>query len=119
MHHDHINKITDVMMQAAQTPGKGMTPGNPEVNTGGVGKVGSMAERYKNINFLGGFYKGKEAWGLESWNINEIDINAPQFMHMQQVVRATCGDKVGVGALEQYIVGPHTRYGMKGFLDPL
>ena len=66
-----------------------------------------------------GFYKGEEAHTLESWNINDIDINAPQFMHVQHVVRATCGDKVGIGALEQHIVGPHTRYGMKGFLDPL
>ena len=65
------------------------------------------------------FYKGEEAHTLVSWNINDIDINAPQFMHVQHVVRATCGDKVGIGALEQHIVGPHTRYGMKGFLDPL
>ncbi len=73
---------------------------------------------YNHPEWGHGFYKGKEAWTLESWNINEIDLNAPQFMHMQQVVRVTCGDKVGVGALEQYIVGPHDGYGLTGFLDP-
>ncbi|HZU64295.1 MAG TPA: hypothetical protein VFF98_11470 [Novosphingobium sp.] len=74
---------------------------------------------YNHPEWGHGFYKGEEAHTLESWNIHEIDLNAPRFMHVQQVVRATCGDEVGVGALEQYIVGPHARYGMTGFLDPL
>ena len=74
---------------------------------------------YNHPEWGHGFYKGEEAWTLEQWNNNNIDVNLPQFLHVQQVVRATCGDKVGVGALEQYITGPHARYGMTGFLDPL
>ena len=56
MHHEHISKVPDSMMKAAKTPGQGITPGNPDLNAGGVGKVGSMAERYKNNNFAGGLY---------------------------------------------------------------
>ncbi len=74
---------------------------------------------YNHPTWGHGFYKGEEAHTLESWNINDLDVNLPQYLHVQHVVRATCGDKVGVGALEQYITGPHTRYGMKGFLDPM
>jgi len=73
---------------------------------------------YNHPEWGHGFYKGEEAYALESWNINDLDVNLPQYLHMQHVVRATCGDKVGVGALEQYITGPHTRYGLTGFLDP-
>ena len=54
MHPANINKVTDAMIQGAQTPGQGVTPGNSGVNTGGVGKLGSMAERYKNNNFASG-----------------------------------------------------------------
>jgi hypothetical protein len=50
--------------------------------------------------------------------VNDLDLLAPQYQHVQHVVRATCGDKVGVGAFEQYITGPHDRYGLTGFLDP-
>ena len=38
--------------------------------------------------------------------------------HLQQVVRATCGDQVGIGVLEQIAFGPHPRYGFKELLDP-
>jgi hypothetical protein len=74
---------------------------------------------YNHPEWGHGFYKGEEAWTLETWNVNDLDLNAPRHLHVQHVVRATCGDRVGVGALEQYITGPHQRYGMKGFLDPL
>lgn len=74
---------------------------------------------YNHPEWGHGFYKGEEAFTLEHWNVNDLDVNLPQYLHVQHVVRATCGDKVGVGALEQYITGPHTRYGMTGFLDPL
>ena len=38
--------------------------------------------------------------------------------HIQQVVRATCGDQVGIGVLEQIAFGPHARYGFTELLDP-
>ena len=38
--------------------------------------------------------------------------------HIQQVVRARCGDEEGIGVLEQIHLGPHKRYGFKDFLGP-
>jgi hypothetical protein len=34
------------------------------------------------------------------------------------VVRATCGDRTGIGVLEQVVIGPYPRYGFNEFLDP-
>ena len=73
---------------------------------------------YNHPEWGHGFFKGETAHTLESWNINELDLNLPRHLHVQHVVRATCGDRVGVGAFEQYITGPHGRYGLTGFLDP-
>lgn len=73
---------------------------------------------YNHPEWGHGFFKGEEAYALERWRVDELDLNAPRNLHVQHVVRATCGDRVGVGALEQYITGPHTRYGLTGFLDP-
>jgi hypothetical protein len=56
MHPEHINKVSDTMMQTAKTPGQGTTPGNPDLNAGGIGKAGSMTERYKDNNFASGLY---------------------------------------------------------------
>ena len=50
------------MMHAAKTLGQVTTPGQQEVDDYGVGKTGSMAERFKNVNFLSGFYKSKEKY---------------------------------------------------------
>jgi hypothetical protein len=38
--------------------------------------------------------------------------------HIQQVVRATSGDRQGIGVLEQICFGPHARYGFTELLDP-
>lgn len=65
-----------------------------------------------------GFYKGEEAIMSESWNVNDLDPLAMQHQHCQTVVRATSGDAIGHGVLEQSIIGPHHRYGFKEELDP-
>ena len=38
-------------------------------------------------------------------------------MHTQTVVRATMGDRQGVGVLEQLCLGPHATYGFESLLD--
>ena len=50
------------MMHAAKTPGQVTTPGQQEVDEYGVGKTGTMAERFKNVPFLSGFCKSKEEY---------------------------------------------------------
>ena len=56
--------------------------------------------------------------GRESIALDEFDPLAPSSMHIQNVVRATWGDRVGIGVLEQATFGPHTPTGLTGFLDP-
>ncbi len=62
--------------------------------------------------------KGELAIGGESWKCDEVDEMAFDNQHIQQVVRARCGDEEGVGVLEQICFGPHARYGFKEPLDP-
>jgi hypothetical protein len=57
-------------------------------------------------------------WGHGQWKGEDVDdLDLPN-QHIQQVVRARCGDQLGIGALEQIHLGPHARYGFKQFLDP-
>lgn len=65
-----------------------------------------------------GMWKGELAIGGESWKDEELDPMAPENQHIQQVVRATSGDRVGHGVLEQIAFGPHARYGFTELLDP-
>jgi hypothetical protein len=79
--------------------------------------------RMKGIGYMHpewghGMWKGELAIGGESWKTDELDPMAWENQHIQQVVRATSGDKVGVGVFEQICFGPHARYGFKEFLDP-
>lgn len=68
---------------------------------------------YSHPTWDHGMWKGEEAWASEHWNVNDIDKTAVHFQHAQQVIRATHGDEVGYGVLEQAIHGPHHRYGFK------
>jgi len=49
---------------------------------------------------------------------DDLDPMAFENQHLQQVVRATSGDQVGIGVLEQIAFGPHARYGFTELLDP-
>jgi hypothetical protein len=64
-----------------------------------------------------GRWKGELAIGGESWKTADVDPNALENQHIQQVVRARCGDREGIGVLEQICFGPHARYGFSEFLD--
>ena len=50
------------MIHAAKALGQATTPGQQEVDEYGVGKTGSMAERFKNVPILSGYYKSKEEY---------------------------------------------------------
>jgi hypothetical protein len=77
-----------------------------------------IAIGYGHPSWNHGTWKGEEAIASESWKVGDLDRLAPQHQHVQQVVRARCGDRVGHGVLEQVILGPHQRYGFKALLDP-
>jgi hypothetical protein len=42
---------------------------------------------------------------------------SPHNIHVQQVVRATDGEKSGIGVLEQVCIGPYAPSGFTEFLD--
>jgi hypothetical protein len=73
---------------------------------------------YSHPEWGHGMWKGELAVGGESWKTDDLDPMALENQHLQQVVRATSGDQVGVGVLEQICIGPHARYGFQSFLDP-
>ena len=64
-----------------------------------------------------GFWKGELAIAGESWNLDDIEPLRPENVHIQEVIRVQSGDSVGVGVLEQLVVGPYPRYGFKELLD--
>ncbi len=53
----------------------------------------------------------------ESWVDSELDPLALENLHIQQVVKATCGDKVGHGVLEQMHIGPSSLLGFDDWFD--
>ena len=65
-----------------------------------------------------GMWRGELAIGGESWKCSDLDENTLENQHIQQVMRARCGNDVGVGVLEQICIGPFPKYGLTGFLDP-
>ncbi len=79
--------------------------------------------RMKGIGYMHpewghGRWHGELAIGGESWKVDELDPMAFDNQHIQQVVRATSGDRRGIGVLEQICFGPHARYGFREILDP-
>ncbi|MEO8296280.1 MAG: hypothetical protein ABI574_00585 [Burkholderiales bacterium] len=73
---------------------------------------------YFHPDWSHGTWHGEEAIHSESWKVADLDRQEPRHQHIQQVVRARCGDRVGVGVLEQAIQGPHERYGLTGATTP-
>ncbi len=73
---------------------------------------------YSHPEWGHGLWKGELAMAGESWRLDEIDEMAPENLHVQTVMAATCGTKTGIGVLEQIVVGPYPRYGFTEFLDP-
>ncbi|MFK8019300.1 MAG: hypothetical protein AB8B86_05995 [Pseudomonadales bacterium] len=72
---------------------------------------------YQHPEWGHGKWQGELAIGGESWKIDDVDPLALENIHIQQVVRASCGNKVGVGVLEQLHIGPHQHMGFKDWFD--
>ncbi|MGH9055066.1 MAG: hypothetical protein ACRDYY_04265 [Acidimicrobiales bacterium] len=64
----------------------------------------------------GRWHGGLEVGG-ESHRVEDLDTPALDCVHVQQVVRATWGDRRGLGVLEQLAIGPHAPSGFQGLLD--
>jgi len=72
---------------------------------------------YTHSEWGHGRWKGELALGGESWKCDEVEPLALENQHIQQVVKARCGDREGVGVLEQLCLGPHAPSGFREFLD--
>lgn len=64
-----------------------------------------------------GMWKGELAIGGESFDPLELDPLAPENIHVQQVVRVSDGQRSGIGALEQVVIGPYRPAGFREMLD--
>lgn len=72
---------------------------------------------YQHPEWGHGMWKGELAIGGESWACDDVDPLALENLHIQQVVRARCGDEVGHGVLEQIHTGPYEPYGLRDWFD--
>ncbi|MFO7549944.1 MAG: hypothetical protein R6W80_00950 [Haliea sp.] len=72
---------------------------------------------YQHPQWGHGKWHGELVIAGESWRDSDLDPLALENLHVQQVVRATCGDRVGHGVLEQMHIGPSRTYGFKDWFD--
>ena len=64
-----------------------------------------------------GLWKGESADALEHWAVPVSEPLSPHYLHIQSLCRAELGDRVGMGVLEQLVIGPHAPSGFKAMLD--
>lgn len=72
---------------------------------------------YRHPEWGHGLWKGELAIGRDDFRPDDLDPLAIDCSHVQQVVRARCGDEQGIGVLEQYSLGPHAPSGFTEFDD--
>ncbi|MCP3857788.1 MAG: hypothetical protein GY745_01905 [Actinomycetia bacterium] len=64
-----------------------------------------------------GFWKGELEIAGESFDPAELDLLAPENIHVQQVVEVSDGERQGIGALEQVVIGPYEPAGFTDWFD--
>jgi hypothetical protein len=62
-------------------------------------------------------WKGEFATAREEWQLAAVKPLEYQFLHTHQVVRATLGERTGMGILESIVIGRHDPSGFKDFFD--
>ncbi|HSQ01320.1 MAG TPA: hypothetical protein VL049_29210, partial [Candidatus Dormibacteraeota bacterium] len=64
-----------------------------------------------------GMAVGDDVADGESFALADLDPSVPLNLHIQAVCEATCGQRKGIGVLEQLIIGPHERSGFRELFD--
>ncbi|MBO0729536.1 MAG: hypothetical protein J2P57_09770 [Acidimicrobiaceae bacterium] len=64
-----------------------------------------------------GRWHGELEIGGESFDPATLPLLSPENLHVQQVVRATDGERDGMGVLEQVVIGPYRPAGFKDLFD--
>ena len=72
---------------------------------------------YSHPEWGQGMWKGELETGGESFDPRQLEITAPENIHVQQVVLADDGKNQGIGVLEQVVFGPYEPAGFSGFFD--
>jgi hypothetical protein len=72
---------------------------------------------YLHPTYSHGRWHGELVVDGEQHSVEELDGLALDRVHVQQVVRARWRDRVGLGVLEQLVIGPHTPSGFAALLD--
>jgi hypothetical protein len=72
---------------------------------------------YRHPQWSHGVWKGELAAAGDRWRCGSLDPLAVENIHIQQLVRARMGEKLGYGIVEQLCIGPHAPSGFAGMLD--
>lgn len=72
---------------------------------------------YGHARFRHGNWVGEAIVETERTPLSEYDPKIPGNFHVQQIVRATSGDRVGIGVAELLIIGPYTPLGLNELMD--
>lgn len=72
---------------------------------------------YGHPTWKQGSWQGERQVHGESFDPDELDLTAPENIHVQQVVTVTDGERSGIGVLEQVVVGPYEPGGLTGLFD--
>jgi hypothetical protein len=64
-----------------------------------------------------GRWKDELAVAVRSWPVDSLDPSALAHVHVQQLCRATDGERTGIGVFEQLVINEHRPTGLTGFAD--
>ena len=64
-----------------------------------------------------GFWKGELETARDDWELDAIDPQAMEFIHVHHAVKARMGKREGIGTLENIVIGRHAPSGFKDFFD--
>ncbi len=73
---------------------------------------------YGHPEWTHGAWKGESAVAAERWPLPVPDPCSPHHLHVQTVCRVRHRDDIGLGILEQMIIGEHHPTGLTGIVDP-
>ncbi|MEM8548887.1 MAG: hypothetical protein AAGF46_12080, partial [Pseudomonadota bacterium] len=72
---------------------------------------------YNHSEWGHAIWKGELETAREEWLLAEMDPLEYQHLHTHTVVRATMGERVGMGTLETIVIGRHAPSGFQDFFD--
>jgi hypothetical protein len=72
---------------------------------------------YLHPQYSHGLWHGDEIVAGEEHKVEDLDTLDLDCLHVQQVMRATWGDRTGIGVLEQMVIGPHAPSGFNDYFD--